>query len=204
MFFLLFYRKYWISDSLNINDLKFTVCFSDVVVSLQHPIQHPNEHQLSANVDPILTEATAAAAKAASGSRSKFQFVANWRKSSTNKNKNKIKNVNKSKNKRQRKNKRALKNQVNVSSSDQSKSRNTNFVLEPINNFNINASSSSSNRRKPISWGALQTRKYFESSLSAERFLVQHNQSSFRQSLFSRHKNCNRSVIKFCSVLFLI
>jgi hypothetical protein len=193
---------FWISDSLNINELKFTVCFSDVVVSLQHPIQHPNEHQLSANFDPILTEATAAAAaKAASGSRSKFQFVANWRKSSTNKNKNKIKNVNKSKNKRQRKNKRTLKNQVNVSSSDQSKNRNTNFVLEPINN--VNASSSSSNRRKPISWGALQTRKYFESSLSAERFLVQHNQS-FRQSLFSRHKNCNRSVIKFCSVLILI
>jgi hypothetical protein len=31
--------------------------------------------------------------------------------------------------------------------------------------------------------------------LSAERFLVQHNQSSFRQSLFRRHKNYNRSVI---------
>ena len=64
-----------------------------------------------------------------------------------------------------------------------------NFRLEPHDQ----SASQKREKLRPISWGALQTRKYFESSLCAQNFLVEENQQCLRHSLL-QHQNFERSV----------
>jgi len=127
----------------------------------------------------------------------RFQFVVSGRNSS-NSNNNSIKrkktNKNVLKQQRKQKKKRSWLFSVILSSSRRNQKSNytgDNFLLEQ-NNLSENKSSSRQNFR-PISWGALQTKKYFESSHGAQRFLVEENQSLHHQC-FHHRQNCQRYV----------
>ena len=65
-----------------------------------------------------------------------------------------------------------------------------NFLLEVNQSENKSARPNS----RPISWGALQTKKYFESSHGAERFLVEEN-TSLHHHCFQHRQNYHRSVL---------
>ena len=128
----------------------------------------------------------------------RFQFVAGGRNSSNNNNNN---------NNKRKKNKNVLKQQRSnkknkswpfsavklPSSRDNQESNYTgdNFLLE---DSQLSKSKSARRNSRPISWGALQTKKYFESSHGAERFLVEEN-TSLHHHCFQHRQNYQRSVL---------
>ena len=132
--------------------------------------------QLPADPQPLTASIT---------NNSRLQYAASCRNSS---NKVKIKsNKNVSNNKKKQ-------HHSSVNKSDTEYIGN-NFRLEPHDR----SASQKRVKLRPISWGALQTRKYFESSLCAENFLVEENQQCLRHSLL-QHQNIERSVFSILSI----
>ena len=126
--------------------------------------------QLPADAQPLTASIT---------NNSRLQYTASCRNSSS---KFKIKsNKNVSNNKKKQ-------HHSSVNKSDTEYIGN-NFRLEPHDR----SASQKRVKLRPISWGALQTRKYFESSLCAQNFLVEENQQCLRHSLL-QHQNFERSV----------